>query len=135
MKRILFLISIVINITATYSQIADNWVFGYKYGLNFSSGNPVQFQSAINDRYCSAGPSISDTITAFGANSISDCNGNLLFYTNGKCVWNRHNLLMPNYCLNDTNPIPDFTFTKIVKFPLNDSLYYIFYSNSGAGLR
>ncbi|WP_300661830.1 PKD domain-containing protein [Fluviicola sp.] len=59
-----------------------NWRFGFGAGLNFSSGNPVPFNGAMTAIESCA--------------SISDSNGNLLFYTNGVDVWNANNLVMPN---------------------------------------
>ena len=134
MKRVLIIISFIISIPTAYSQIADNWVFGYKCGFNFSSGNPTFFQSAISAKLC-LGSSFLDTYPAFYSNSISDCDGNLLFYINGGCAWNKNNVLMPNYCFNDTASNGSHTGTKILKVLNNDSLYYIFYEATGAGLR
>ncbi len=134
MTRILILISFLITLTTAYSQIADNWVFGYKCGFNFSSGNPAFFQSGINNKRCN-GVLYNDTESSVCSNSISDCNGNLLFFTNGRCVWNKNSTLMNIYCLNDTDYNDIYTDTKILKFPTNDSLYYIFYSTGYFGLR
>lgn len=78
------LVSLVVLLTNTAAQAqheADNWIFGNGAGLNFSTGSPVAFGgSAIN--------------TLEGSSSISDQSGQLLFYTDGKTVWNKNNLVM-----------------------------------------
>ena len=48
----------------------NNWCFGFYAGLNFNSGSPVAFTNSI-------------MYNLDGVASISDANGNLLFYTNG----------------------------------------------------
>lgn len=67
-----------------------------------------------------------------GTSTISDNNGNLLFYTNGQVIFNKRHLLMKNGSglqgdLSSTNN------TVIVPMPGNDSLYYIF--TTGAALQ
>ena len=58
------------------------WIFGSGAAIDFSSGAPIPFSSAITaDEGCA---------------SVSDADGNLLFYTNGKKVWNRTHNVMPN---------------------------------------
>jgi gliding motility-associated-like protein len=61
----------------------DHWFFGIYAGLDFSGGDPVyQPQSALN---------------AFeGMSSISDLQGDLLFYTDGDIVYDRQHEPMPN---------------------------------------
>lgn len=90
----------------------DNWFFGDGVGLNFSSGSPaVLSNSAIN--------------TNEGSASISDPQGNLLFYTDGVNVWNRNHQIMPN----GTGLFGNSTATQsgvIVPHPGNLDLYYIF---------
>jgi gliding motility-associated-like protein len=60
-----------------------NWYFGEFAGLNFNSGNPVPLLDG-------------QLITSEGCATISDPNGNLLFYTDGVSVWDRRHQLMPN---------------------------------------
>lgn len=67
-----------------YSQPeTNNWYFGVKAGLNFSSGNPVILTSGQTD--CNEGVA-----------AMSDSMGNLLFYTDGVTVWNKLHAIMPN---------------------------------------
>ncbi|MFD0834183.1 T9SS type B sorting domain-containing protein [Mariniflexile aquimaris] len=60
-----------------------NWYFGEFAGLNFNSGNPVPLLDGKLD-------------TREGCATISDPNGNLLFYTDGVTVWDRVHKVMPN---------------------------------------
>jgi len=64
-------------------NIYNNWLFGDKCYLDFSSGSPVSKENSAM------------TVTE-GSSSISDKNGLLLFYTNGVKVWTRENKEMPN---------------------------------------
>ncbi|HMC01900.1 MAG TPA: hypothetical protein VKN14_12765, partial [Flavobacteriaceae bacterium] len=60
-----------------------NWYFGGFAGLDFNSGTPV--------------PHVDGKLeTQEGCATISDVNGNLLFYTNGVQVFDRHHSVMPN---------------------------------------
>jgi len=60
-----------------------HWYFGAGAGIDFSSGTAV-----------------ADTNGAMyveeGSACISDTLGNLLFYTDGKTIWNRNHNIMPN---------------------------------------
>lgn len=60
-----------------------NWYFGEYAGLNFSGGNPVALTNGAMNAF-------------YSTSSISDTAGNLLFYTDGRSVWNRNHLMMPN---------------------------------------
>lgn len=82
------LVSMVVILTSAAAQAqnqGNNWVFGNHAGLNFpiGGGPPVSF----------GGAAIS---TQEGSATMSDQNGNLLFYTDGRTVWNKNNAVMPN---------------------------------------
>src|SRR5258705_5903534 len=62
---------------------ANIWYFGHYLGLDFNSGTVVP----LND---------GQTNTIEGVATISNSNGNLLFYTDGITVWNRLHQVMPN---------------------------------------
>ncbi len=72
-----------INVGGILGQEGNIWTFGSGAGLDFSSGVPVPF----------SGAAIS---TNEGCSSISDFNGNLLFYTDGLTVWDQTHTQMPN---------------------------------------
>ncbi|CAG2532854.1 gliding motility-associated C-terminal domain-containing protein [Maribacter dokdonensis] len=97
----------------TWSQNeAAIWYFGENAGLDFNSGAPV----ALTD---------GALITQEGCATISDGNGNLLFYTNGVTVWDRTHNLMPN----GTGLLGHDSSSQsaiVVPNPGNLDLYYVF---------
>lgn len=119
------------SFTKAIAQEGNIWCFGSGVGLDFNSGNPVAFTTAMQ----------------FGSPcaSVADEQGNLLFYTNGVQVWNRQHQVMPNgndlivdpvlpppaqlnpphatnYISNGSNPGA----VMIVPMPEQKNLYYIF---------
>lgn len=76
------------------AQQADYWIFGYKSGLHF---NPLfskpEFTNSMISEACLG--DLGSFPSAFSA-SISDCEGNLLFYTNVSVVFNRNHDTMLN---------------------------------------
>ena len=57
------------------------WTFGFDAGIDFTSGTPIPFTTGM--------------FVGEGCASVSDAHGHLLFYTDGKKVFNRTGLLMP----------------------------------------
>jgi len=91
---------------------AANWYFGVKAGLDFNSGSPVTLTNGQLN-------------TAEGCTTISDKNGNLLFYTDGSIVYDKSHQIMPNgYGLLGHNSSTQSAI--IVPKPNNPNLYYIF---------
>src|SRR5688572_26075539 len=62
---------------------ASVWYFGNKAGVDFSSGQPVVLDDGT-------------LTTEEGCASIADANGKILFYTDGRQVYNRTKDLMKN---------------------------------------
>lgn len=60
------------------------WAFGYKAGLDFDSGVPVPVTTGLTG------------VHSEGVASVCDTGGHLLFYTDGKKVYNRNHTLMPS---------------------------------------
>lgn len=88
------------------------WYFGEYAGLDFNSGSPV----ALTNGQLS---------TDEGCTTISDKNGNLLFYTDGTIVYDKTHNVMPN----GTGLLGHRSSTQsaiIVPRPNNPNLYYIF---------
>lgn len=86
-KTILMFLVMLLVATATQAQNeANNWIFGNQGGLNFSSTTPVALSFTSNPTFN----------TQEGSSSISDQTGALLFYTDGRTVWNRNHQQMPN---------------------------------------
>lgn len=66
-----------------YAQGENNvWVFGHRNGLRFDNNIPVFFESS--------------TFGIEGSAAVSDAAGNLLFYSNGRTIWNAAGVAMPN---------------------------------------
>ena len=81
--RYLFQVLLFVSMSSLYGQhYGDVWMFGSNSGFDFSACVPMPIQSNnIGFEECS---------------TISDDNGDLLFYTNSDNVWNKNNDLMPN---------------------------------------
>ncbi|MBF4986184.1 hypothetical protein FNJ87_18310, partial [Nonlabens mediterrranea] len=91
---------------------ASNWYFGENAGLTFNGGFPT---ALING----------NLNTAEGCAAISDSQGNLRFYTDGRSVYNRDHLVMPNGSQLQGNSSSTQS-GLIVPHPGNTNLYYIF---------
>jgi len=91
---------------------SDNWYFGVNAGITFNTGAPTALTNGqMNQREGNA--------------TISDANGNLLFYTDGQTIWNSNQLVM----LNGTGLYGDNISAQsaiIVPLPGNAFLYYVF---------
>ncbi len=84
LKKYLFLLFLLVRFALVQAQQeAAVWYFGYNAGVDFNSGAPT----VLTDGELS---------TDEGCATISDTNGNLLFYTDGITVWNRNHIPMPN---------------------------------------
>ncbi|MBK7482264.1 MAG: hypothetical protein IPI72_05865 [Flavobacteriales bacterium] len=86
--------------------------------IDFSSGTPVAISTPLS--------------TDEGCASISDTNGQLLFYSNGETVWDRNNNVMPN----GTGLFGTFSTSQsalIVPFPDDPLRYYLFTAPAQAG--
>lgn len=120
MKQAQILLGVImlmfLNVNA---QQDNNWYFGRLAGLNFSKGRP----EAITNSTMS---------TMEGSASISDMNGNILFYTDGVSVWNRQNQKMPhgNVLLGDPSTTQA---AVIVPKPGSQTRYYIFTADDAGG--
>ncbi|MFY0652956.1 MAG: gliding motility-associated C-terminal domain-containing protein [Cyclobacteriaceae bacterium] len=108
---------------ATYDQIQvttygddatryNQWYFGEMAGIDFNNGT-----TPITDDNLMTSP--------VAASSISDANGELLFYTNGVSVWNQEHELM----VNGDNIGGDSTSVQgamIVPVPGDSTIFYVF---------
>ncbi|MBC8645159.1 hypothetical protein H9W95_17475 [Flavobacterium lindanitolerans] len=101
---------------------ASNWFFGNRAGIRFNSDNTITTLSTF--------PNPIRIVTDEGCSSFSDLNGNLLLYTDGRTVWDRNHVIMPNgdYAAG-TGLFGDPSSTQsgiIIPNPANPNLYYIF---------
>ena len=96
----------------------NNWVFGCRHRVNFSSSIPV----ASNDAACNSIDYYEQT-----ASVSHPATGQLLFYTDGRNAWNAGNQLMPNG--TDLLGGIQKSCTQgalIVPFPDDNKRYYVF---------
>ncbi|WP_196890043.1 T9SS type B sorting domain-containing protein [Aureivirga sp. CE67] len=110
-KKLLFLF-LLITFNAFSQKEANNWYFGAKAGITFNTAPP----SALLDGQLN---------TFEGCSSISDSEGNLLFYTNGSMVFNKNHEVM----LNGIGLMGNTSSTQsgvIVPKPGSTIIYYIF---------
>ncbi|TDE02372.1 T9SS type B sorting domain-containing protein [Flavobacterium hiemivividum] len=114
MKKLIFCgILISVLSTSLYAQReAAIWYFGDGAGLDFNSGAPVALTNG-------------QLVTEEGCSSISDKNGNLLFYTDGSKVYDKTHQVMPNGIGLWGNESSTQS-AIIVPKPKNPYIYYIF---------
>lgn len=119
MKKYFLLLIFITSINLSFGQLeAANWYFGNEAGLNFTSGTPI----ALNNSAMSQ---------LEGCATISDANGNLLFYTNGQEIYNSNHQLMQN----GTGLLGSQSSSQsaiIIPAPLDSNRYYIFTVDSNS---
>jgi len=90
----------------------QNWYFGNEAGVSFGTNPPTAMLDGQINQW-------------EGVSSISDPQGNLLFYTNGMTVWNaNHNIMQ-----NGSGLLGDWSSTQsavVVPYPYFPDLYYLF---------
>jgi gliding motility-associated-like protein len=119
-KKSLLLLATLFCIAYTFAQQeASYWYFGQNAGLRFNAG--MGTVTVITDGQI-------DTLE--GCTSISDTTGNLLFYTDGRTVWNQNHDIMANGdYFGGTGLLGDPSSTSsglIVPKPQDPTQYYIF---------
>lgn len=80
-KKLIFILLFPLSVFA--QKEGNIWYFGYNAGIDFNSGSPVALTNSA-------------MYTWEGCASISDLDGNILFYTNGIKVWNANHETMVN---------------------------------------
>lgn len=84
MKQLYIFILLTFTCSTSFAQYFAGqnkvWTFGNRAGVDFSSGTPTAFSSAIS--------------TSEGCASVSTATGSLMFYTEGTKVWNRTHSIM-----------------------------------------
>jgi len=115
MKKLLIFM-VLLHVAAAYSQRQnDNWYFSLTAGLNFSSGEPI---ALLNNQIW----------TREGTATVSNAQGNLLFYTNGAVVYNSNHEIMDNG--DGLTGSYSSTQTVVVQKPGSGNIYYIFTTGS-----
>lgn len=93
----------------------DNWYFGKLSAVNFSAPSPA----VINTSQMGNAQFITEA-----SGTVSDSNGNLLFYTDGINLWNRDNQIMDNGAnLSGNSSTQQLV---IIKSLSNPNQYYVF---------
>jgi len=107
------------------NRTANIWHFGEGAGIDFNEDENLDPPPrSITDAHAMIAPA--------GASTISDQNGQVLFYSDGSSVWNRENQLMPNG--ENLGGDPESTQSVIiVPFVNDETLYYIFTSQQVYG--
>lgn len=83
MKKVVFFVFLIFSTSLFAQKEANIWYFGENAGLDFNSGIPVPL---LDGKFNAHG----------GCATISDTNGSLLFYTDGRTVWNKNHQVMLN---------------------------------------
>jgi len=113
MKNLLLITFCLFFIQTSFAQKQfNNWYFGYRCGMTFNNGTPSIISS-------------NPMVTTDNSATVSDANGDVLFFANGDMAYNRNGNIMPNGSglLGDTSGGQTAT---IVQLPGSDSLYYLF---------
>ncbi|MDZ4757962.1 MAG: PKD domain-containing protein, partial [Bacteroidota bacterium] len=104
------------------AQMGNNWCIGRHGGVNFNTTPPSPFLSAISDT--NIGQTTSNKNITVNPVTVSDCAGNLWFYSAGITVWNRYHAPMPNGMLG-LNKYGSATFSMAIPKPGDDSAFYL----------
>ena len=87
MKNLFIYALFFVSILGFSQAEASHWYFGEGAGLIFD----------LSTDTVTASTAAQNTInTSEGCSSIADFNGNLLFYTDGRNVWDKNHNIMPN---------------------------------------
>ena len=100
-------------------QISNQWYFGDMAGIDFNENPPVPLLDGVSQ-------------SPEAAATISDTNGDLLFYTNGVTVYNKEHMRMAN----GDNIGGDSTSAQgalIVQVPEDETIFYIFTTDPAWG--
>lgn len=111
LRSILLLPLLLLSYTSIAQRYGQHWQFGLQVGLDFSECSPKVFRTGSN--------------TGFeGCATVSNEEGELLFYTNSETVWNSLHEEMPDGDLQPGGA--SLSQVLIQNVPLSSSLYYIF---------
>lgn len=98
----------------------NNWVFGYRAGLDFSTNPPTSTSGYLMQ-------------TNEGCSSVSDTNGNLLFYTDGSTIWDGRPGTSNAPITGLYGNMSSTQSAVIVLDPANPDQYYVFTTDGASG--
>ncbi len=101
------------SISQVISNASNNWYFGDRAGLNFNTNPPTVLTDGLLN-------------TQEGVATISDKNGQLLFYTDGITVWDQTHQPMPNGNGNLAGHFSSTQSSIIIPNIADSTIYYIF---------
>ncbi|MDP2175283.1 MAG: gliding motility-associated C-terminal domain-containing protein [Bacteroidota bacterium] len=109
---------------AVNAQFGNVWPVGKMQGIDFNGKNAKLIKTGINNDSISPQPRYNEAHTS----AISDCNGKILFYTNGVDIWNKNDTFMDNGRLKYSSPSSSRNRNcLIIPIPQKPNLYYVFY--------
>jgi gliding motility-associated-like protein len=113
--NILFYFTFLFALNILAQNETNHWYFGNKAALNFNNNNNNNPKVLSN----------SDMFARYGSSSISDKQGNLLFYSQGSIVYNKEHKTMDNggFLASD---IEIYQPTIIIPKPNDENIYYLF---------
>ena len=121
MKSVTLVALLMVSFSLFSQGEAANWFFGNGAGLTFDLNTETVTPTNV------AATTIN---TTEGCSSISDSAGNLLFYTDGRNVWDKNHQIMPNANYNNRTGLfgdPSSTSSGlIIPRPGNPNNYYVF---------
>lgn len=107
------------------NRTANIWYFGEGAGIDFNEEEDMDPPPrSITSAHAMTAPA--------GTSTISDQNGQVLFYSNGNSVWNRENQVMPNGSTIGGDSLATQA-VIIVPFVDDDTKYYVFTSQQVYG--
>jgi hypothetical protein len=109
-KTIIFIVSLACSLISNAQTYGNNWCFGNGIKLNF------------ND--CSVKVGTSSNTGTEGCSTISNINGDLLFYTNSNFVWDSTGAIMSNGNLGGS--LGSHSQVIIIPKPQSTNIFYIF---------
>jgi hypothetical protein len=109
--RILYLF--ILSITfSSWGQINNHWQLGNS-DINFNNNPPTVNTSGV--------------VSQYGNASMSDANGNLLFYTDGITIWNKNHQIMQNDVSNNYSALRVEAEQPVIIVPYpGQNKYYVF---------
>ncbi len=113
-----------------FAQVNNNWTFPIAKGINFNGGTNATIIKSNSVCY----DYVADTVITNSCNSgshatVSDCDGNILFYSDGFNVFNKYHKRIINSKIKKYLDQGSFrTKLIVVPNPGNKSQYYLFYS-------
>jgi gliding motility-associated-like protein len=112
-KLIILGLLIFINLELIGQNEFNNWYFGYNCGVTFNTSPPSAMTNGAVSCY--------DQTSTY-----SDASGNLLMYSDGRTIYNRNHVAMPNGTglLGSSNPYSHAS--VVLRKPGSNNLFYIF---------